>query len=135
MRRCVLAVALLLVFAAPARAAILQDFSGFQSGTNGIVLGPDGNFWVAEQYFGDSVARMTPAGRVLDRFNVGAGPTTIATGPNGTVWVAVTDAKRLVWFDATAGTPTAHPVPTPAGSCGPVAITDGGNGRMYFSLP
>ena len=36
--------------AAPAQAAIIQDFSDFQSGTNGIVLGPDGNFWIAEEF-------------------------------------------------------------------------------------
>ena len=40
------------------------------SATNGIALGPDGNFWVAEEY-SDYVVRMTPSGTVLGRFTVG----------------------------------------------------------------
>ena len=36
-----------LVAPAPARAALIQERGGLESATNGIVLGPDGNFWVA----------------------------------------------------------------------------------------
>ena len=50
MRRCILGVFAFLLFAAPARAEIVQDFADFQSATNGIVRGPDGNFWVAEEF-------------------------------------------------------------------------------------
>ena len=42
---------------------MIQDFSAFTSATNGIALGPDGNFWVAEE-ISATVARMTPAGDV-----------------------------------------------------------------------
>lgn len=115
---------------APAEAATVQPFA-LASATNGIALGPDGNLWVAEQY-NASVARMSPAGTVVTRFPVGDGPTTVATGAGGRVWVAVTDANKLTWFDATAASPTAHDVPTPVG-CNPVALVSGGNGRMYFS--
>src|SRR5690242_14352969 len=101
MKRWILGVALFLLIAAPARAGIVANFSSFQSGTNGIVLGPDGNFWVAEENSG-TVARMTPSGDVLKHYDVGANPTSLATGPNNTVWVTVTGADRLVWFDATA---------------------------------
>ena len=119
------------LIAPSADAATIQEFSGFQSATNGIALGPDGNFWVAEQFSG-SVARVSPGGQILGRYSVGAGPTSVAAGPGGRVWVAVTDANRLVWFDATPPAPSPHPVPT---SCGPVALAAGGDGRMYFSLP
>jgi hypothetical protein len=51
------------------------------------------------------------------------------------VWVTVTGSHTLVWFDALSVTPTAHAVALDPSSCGPVAIVDGGDGRMYFSMP
>src|SRR5690349_7639485 len=81
-----------------------------------------------------TVARITPGGQVLDRFNVGASPTSVIVGPNNTVWVAARDAKQLVWFDATSPVPTAHPVSTGSGNCGPVGLATDGN-RVYFTLP
>lgn len=133
-RRLLLTITLtLLAVPAPAGAAVIQDFSGFQSATNGIALGPDGNFWVAEENT-SSVARMTPAGAVIDRLNVGAGPTSVTTGPDGTVWVAVTSATKLARIDTRQSPPGLQTFSMGAG-CGPVAIADGGNGRMYFSQP
>jgi streptogramin lyase len=121
------------LFTSTADAAVIQERGPLLSATNGIALGPDGNLWVAEQ-FNDSVVRMTPGGTVLNRYSVGSGPTSVAAGPGGRVWVSVTGADKLVWFDATAGAPTAHDGPTGL-PCGPVAIVSGGDGRMYFSLP
>ncbi len=73
---------------------------------------------------------------VLDRYAVGADPTTVTTGPGGRVWVAVTGAEKLVWFDATAPVPSPHDVVTgAAGDCGPVGLAAGGDGRIYFSTP
>ena len=80
LRRTLLAIALVFVLPASAGAAVIQDFSAFTSGTNGIALGPDGNFWVAEENQ-STVARMTPAGDVIGRVDVGNGPTSIAGGP------------------------------------------------------
>ncbi|MDQ8043731.1 MAG: hypothetical protein AAGC46_08225, partial [Solirubrobacteraceae bacterium] len=80
----------------------------------------------------------SPGGTLIARYALGAGadPTSVSTGPNGTVWVAATGAKKLVWFDALAAAPTAHAIDTSGISgCGPAAITDGGNGKMYFSMP
>ncbi|GAA4690101.1 virginiamycin B lyase family protein [Nocardioides conyzicola] len=116
--------------AAPVVAATVQPFAT-ESATNGIVLGPDGNLWVAEQ-FNDTVAQLSPTGAPLASLPVGANPTAVTTGPGGTVWVAVTGADKLVWIDAASASPTAHDVPTPSG-CGPAAIASGGDGRMYFS--
>src|SRR4051794_31979924 len=122
--------------AAPAHAAVIQDFSDFQSATNGIVLGPDGNFWVSEEFNAPgSVVRMTPSGQVLNRYSVGDRPQSIAADrATGRVWVSVTGASKLVWFDATSPTPTAHDKAT-GSACAPVAIESGGDGRMYFSAP
>ena len=123
--------------AAPASAFLIQERGGPQSATNGIVLGPDGNFWAAEE-ISDSVLRMTPGGTVLAHYALGAGaaPTGVATGPGGRVWVAATGLDKLVWFDALSPAPMPNNVPTTgATDCGPVAIVAGGEGRMYFSLP
>src|SRR4051794_24688190 len=120
------AAAAVLSTAAPAHAEIIQDFGDVLSGTNGIALGPDGNFWVAEE-FNDSVVQMTPAGKVLHRFSVGSDPESVAVGPHDRVWVSVTGANKLVWFDAKSASPTAHDVAV-AGSCGPVAIVADGVG-------
>src|ERR1700754_4670482 len=123
-----------LLFATPAQAALIQDFSDFISGTNGIALGPDGNFWVAEE-FESNVVRMSPSGRVLDRWGVGGHPTSVAVGPDGRVWVSVTDADKLVWFNASGANPIPHDVSTATASdCGPVGLV-AGSGRLYFSLP
>ena len=48
----------------------------------------------------------------MNRYNVGDAPTTIATGPGSRVWVSVTGADKLIWFDATSASPTAHDGPT-----------------------
>src|SRR4051812_21420958 len=100
------AAAAALSMAAPAKAAVIQDFSDFQSGTNGIVLGPDGNFWVAEEFNAPgTVVRMTPTGQVLNRYSVGSLPTSIINGTEGRIWVSVPGSKRLTWFDATSPSP------------------------------
>jgi hypothetical protein len=80
---------------------------------------------------------MSPSGKILNRYGVGGAPKSVAAGPGGRVWVSVTEADKLVWFDAAAAAPTPHDVSTVApGGCGPVAIVAGpGDGRMYFSLP
>ncbi len=127
------ALAAALVAVAPASAFLIQEKAGPQSATHGIVLGPDGNFWVVEEFSG-SVVRMSPAGEVLGRYPVGSGPTSATTGPGGRVWIAVTGADKLVWIDATAAVPSTHDVPTGA-ACGPVGLVAGNNGRIYFSLP
>ena len=121
----------LLALPASARAFVVQDFAGFISGTNGIALGADGNYWIVEENT-NSVARMTPAGDVIGRVQVAGTPTSAAPGPDATVWVTVTGANQLAKINTRTGGVT--PVPLPVG-CGPVAIVDGGNGRMYFTQP
>jgi hypothetical protein len=118
---------------ASASALTAHEVGGLNSPANGLVIGPDGNIWAAEEAAG-TVVRMTPSGQILAHYPVGSDPTSMATGPGGRVWVSVTGADKLVWFDATSPSPSAHEVPT-GGGCGPVGIVAGGDGRMYISLP
>lgn len=133
--RFAICLALTTMAVAPTGASALtaHEVVGLDSPANGIVVGPDGNIWAAEEAAG-TVVRMTPAGLVLARYPVGAEPTSMATGPGGRVWVSLTGADKLVWFDATSASPTVHDVPLGAG-CGPVGIAAGGDGRIYFSQP
>src|SRR3954451_4822567 len=82
-----------------ANAAVIQNFSEVTSATNGIVYDPaTGNFWVVEEFNDpnpDAVVEMSPSGLVLRRFSLGNDPTSIALGPNHTVWVSVTGADQL----------------------------------------
>ena len=116
-----------------AGAAFLGSLGTLASPGSGVA--ESGYSWVSEPANG-TVARVDLGGNVVNRYAVGASPSGVSTGPNGTVWVAVPGAKTHVWFDATAPEPTAHDVSTAGVSdCGPVAVTDGQNGKMYFSLP
>jgi streptogramin lyase len=125
----------LLAAPAPASAFFFQDFAGPESATNGVVIGPDGNFWAAEEFSAQgSVVRLSPSGAVLGRYVVGSDPIGVAVGPGGRVWVAVNGANKLVWIDAQAAAPAVHDVPTPAG-CPPVAVVAGGDGLIYYSMP
>jgi len=83
-----------LLVATPASAFVFQEKTSTLSATNGIAVGADGNFWVAEQ-FANSVVRLSPTGAVLNRYaNVGIGPSTVANGPGGRVWVAMTGSNK-----------------------------------------
>jgi streptogramin lyase len=126
----VLAAVVPLAVVGPAGGFLIQDNGGLQSAANGIALGPDGNFWVAEQ-FSDSLARISPEGAVLQRYAIGDEPHAVADGPGDRVWVAVNGAHTLVWFDAKAASPSPHTVTLPP-SCTPDALAPA-NGRMYFS--
>lgn len=117
----------------PAAAFFVQSVDGPISPTNGIVIGPDGNFWVVEQ-FSNSVVHMTAAGTVLARVPVGGEPISIANGPSGTVWVTVPALKRLVRINTLVSPPAATNVNTGT-PCGPVAVTGAPDGFVYFSVP
>jgi streptogramin lyase len=132
LRAALAALALLLLIPSAARAFVAVPIGGFESTTNGIVLGPDGNLWVSEFDHG-TVARVTPGGTVLGRFPVGAQPTSLAVGPGGRVWVSGTGSGKLYWIDATAAAPAPHDIALPT-ACPPIGI-EAGNGRIYFSAP
>jgi streptogramin lyase len=106
-----------------------------ESPTAGITVGPDGNIWAVE-LVADQVVRISPTGAVLARYPLAGEPEGVTAGPGGRVWVAVDGSLELVWFDALAPAPSAHPISTMGVSkCGPVAIVYGGDGFIYFSAP
>jgi streptogramin lyase len=127
------AVALSLLSAAPSGAFIVQPIP-LASPTTGIALGPDGNLWVSERDT-DSVARLTPGGALIKRFDgVGDAPGAMVTS-GGRVWVVMENQTKVVWFDATSPNPTPHDVSIAgASTCGASSITAGG-GQIYMGTP
>lgn len=124
--------ALALAAAAPAGAHFFQELTGTLSATNGIAIGADGNFWVAEE-FSDSVVRMSPSGAVLGRWSVGDAPQAVVSGPGGRIWVAVSGASALAWFDAMLPAPLPN-VKATGTACGPSGLA-AGTDRIYASFP
>src|SRR5829696_9179507 len=133
LRAALIACLSLLLVPAIAGAYVVGEGAVIDGPANGIVLGPDGNFWVAEGGLGQ-VRRVSPAGATLGTFPVGANPTSLAVGDGGRVWVSGTGTDSLYWFDAMSPAPAPNAVPLP-GTCGPIGIASGGDGRMYFSAP
>lgn len=135
MKLAVAACLLVLALAPDARAGAFAASDPLASATNGIVLGPDGNLWVAEETAG-SVAKVSPNGTYLDRIYVGGAVSSLANGPDHRIWATVTSADKLVSFDALAAAPVVTDVPVTSnpGKCGPVALAHGGD-RVYFSTP
>jgi streptogramin lyase len=121
---------ILLVLPASAGAYVIQDFAA-PSTTNGIVLGPDGNFWVALENAG-TVLRMSPSGATLGQYAVGSGPTSVTAGPNGTVWVSVKGDNDVARITIATGAVDRFDAAGPG--CGPVAIA-ASDERIYYSQP
>jgi streptogramin lyase len=117
-----------------ASAGVIVPSAPTVSATSGLALGADGNVWAAEN-FANSIVRLSPSGAVvLPRYSTAGEPRSVATGPGGTIWVTVPSQRQIIWFDTTVAAPTANVISTGGpGVCGPSAIVDGGNGRMYFS--
>lgn len=81
-----------------------------------IVLGPDGNMWVADNNNGErlGVGRITAAGK-LTEFKVAGGPWSITAGPDGNLWVSlpyvgvarVTPAGKVTTYRGVGANPSA----------------------------
>ena len=92
MRALLVVLALLLATAAPASAGTFKPSLPLDSASNGIALGADGNYWVAEQA-ANSIAKVSPRGEVLGHVAVGGGPVDVTAGPDGFIWASVTGAR------------------------------------------
>lgn len=126
-------VALLVATSPPAAAITVQDTAA-ASTTAGIARATDGTMWVAEPDSA-SVAQFSPTGALIARYPISGGtPMGVITANDGKVWVSDVAGDQLIWFDAASPVPTAHAVPV-AGGCGPTALTDGGDGYIYFTTP
>lgn len=121
--------------AAAAQAAAIQTISGFNSPTRGIAQTPGGSLWVTEPAAG-TAARVSAIGSILGHMTIGGDPAAVATGPSGSIWISVPSMKKIVKIANPAMQVDTTTVNTGGlSTCGPTAITDGGNGQMYFSMP
>lgn len=123
--------------AGTASAVATRESAVLASGTAGIALGADGNYWVAQR-FATSVVRVSASGQVVGSpIEVGGAPLDVIAGPNGTIWVSVPEADKVVKITTTSPTPAAVGITVTGNAldCGPTALVDGGNGTIYFSVP
>src|SRR5262245_3661455 len=94
------ALALILLGAATAAfGQIIQEFPTLPPGRapEGIVLGPDGNMWIAEEG-GNRIGKISPSGALLDEFPIAtanSSPETIVVGPDGNLWFTMWQSDRV----------------------------------------
>ena len=141
MRRCLLALALLVagaVAAAPARAVTITEFTNgiTDPGTTPqeITPGPDGSVWFT-MLFGNRIGRVTPDGTITEVENAMllSGPVGIAAGPDGNLWVTARSPNRVL--RVTPGG-TISTFTTNVSIFGqPDDIARGPDGAMFFSMP
>jgi virginiamycin B lyase len=138
-RRLVLLVcALALAALAPAlaRAETVVPVAGLASYANGVTAGADGNVYVVEPGV-QKVAVFTPGGQLVRQVDLPgtlSSATSAARGPDGRVWVSISDtgpARGFARIDAAGGVTS---VATPY-ACGPVGLTASTPGRMIFTAP
>jgi streptogramin lyase len=101
-------------------------------GTYGVAVTADGAAWVAAPGASTgSLARVAPDGTVTQVPLTGQ-PVSVAVVA-GRLWVTMTEQRRIAIVN-----PASPAVPTYVeiqGTCGPVGVVDGGNGKAYVSLP
>jgi streptogramin lyase len=85
----------------------------------GIALGLDGAYWSAEGN-GDRLLRITTTGQVSDLkgFAALSRPTQLATGPGGTLWVALSMASKVGRVSGVEAPPVAPPASGGSGGSG-----------------
>ena len=108
-------------------------------GPEGITSGPDGNIWITTNALGqgrqdwivrlgrDGTVTQFPAGTGHGDF--GAGPTGIASGPDGNLWFTEFWTNRIGRMTPT-GVLTEFPIPTPDSA--PRGIVAGPDGNLWF---
>jgi streptogramin lyase len=98
----------------------------------GVVLGPDGNVWVANGGGGNVISRVTPAGTVTN-FPLptpGSNPRFITVGSDGNLWFTQQSTNKIGRM-TTAGVLTEFVVPTPDSQ--PWGIAPGPDGNLWFT--
>ena len=115
------------------------DLPATVGGPSGITAGPDGNIWVTTNALGqgrqdwivriglDGTVTQFPAG--AGRGDFGAGPTGIASGPDGNLWFTEFWTNRIGRMTPT-GVLTEFPIPTP--ETAPRGIVAGPDGNLWF---
>jgi streptogramin lyase len=99
---------------------------------SGIVRGPDGNVWFTEATAG-KVAKITPTGFVTE-FTLPEGeesaPQEITVGPDKNLWVTDPVKSRIARVGVNG---LILEVPTPTDAAGPMGITGGPKGTIWFT--
>jgi streptogramin lyase len=101
----------------------------------GIVTGPDGNLWFAENN-GHAVGRVTPSGSFTQYATTGYSGF-ITAGPDGNLWLTEGSSDKVARV-TTGGTVTEYPLPDPYPSPterypGPIAV--GSDHNLWFTEP
>jgi streptogramin lyase len=110
-----------------------------------ITTGPDGKLWFTQTIFSRSlvrtvdgqVDRMSPSGELLNQYLLPSGntksttsvPDAITTGPDGNLWFADTQQRRI--YSITTGGTLSAPFQVPVGS--PVAIAFGPDRNLWIT--
>jgi virginiamycin B lyase len=99
----------------------------------GIVQGPDKNFWITEgalgSHFATHVYRLTKTGQVK-QFTFGAGPESICVGSDGALWFSEQSAGSIGRL-TTSGKLTQYTLPSP--HTDPYGIAAGPDGAIWFT--
>ncbi len=137
LRAALLAALALLLLPAVAGAYVVRERGGLEAPANGIVLGPTATSG-SRSPASEQVRRGSrPGGQVLGTLpGRRRARRRWPTGGGGGVWVAGTGSDTAV-LDRGADRDLAVGASRATGraTCGPVGITSGGNGRMYFCAP
>src|ERR671914_734883 len=140
-----LAVGLAAMLAIPAAAVAIDEFP-VGPNPGGITAGPDGALWFVEEGTPTSIARITTAGVVTNRFSVPTTGTTlpptdpnyvnaldqITLGPDGNLWFTQ-PRDNQIGVITPAGALTEYNVSVP--DARPDAITRGPDSNLWFTAP
>src|SRR5918992_937603 len=140
-----LAVGLAAMLAIPAAAVAIDEFP-VGPNPGGITAGPDGALWFVEEGTPTSIARITTAGVVTNRFSVPTTGTTlpptdpnyvnaldqITLGPDGNLWFTQ-PRDNQIGVITPAGALTEYNVSVP--DARPDAITRGPDNNLWFTAP
>jgi streptogramin lyase len=92
------------VAAAAATSDVASEFPTTFEKPQGIIAGPDGNVWFAEED-GGRVTRLSPGGAVLGSTTLSAGgtPQSLVVGPDGNVWVTEPGVNKIAKLSGSNG--------------------------------
>ena len=122
---------LLVPLAAAAQTGSIQEFPAAYGKPQGIVAGPDGNLWVAEED-SNRIARVSPSGSVLREIALspGSGPLAIVVGPDGKLWFTEAGSSKIGKLGPLGTLIGEFPV-----GGAPESIAAGPDGNLWFTEP
>ena len=111
----------------------------FTGSPDGLALGPDGNFWIAD-HANNRIEAMTPAGATAASYGLSYAPMQIAKGPDNNLWFTAEDGSFSTGFSeivqmTPSGSMLTFPTSTAAQTSKRYAydIVSGPDGRLWFT--